>query len=154
MQTHGGGEGISIVGETIARLAELPLRLGQEGGDAGAVAVLTAGPGVTNGISAMTSAHMTGSPLVVLGGMADTLRRGGRDVGVPASWLVAAVLGMLVLLLGLGLTAARAVDELDLVFVQTGLLGELSPRCLTRRLTDLETTLRHAAWAFSTMSWK
>ena len=34
------------------------------------VAVLTAGPGVTNGMSAMTTAHFNGSPLVVLGGRA------------------------------------------------------------------------------------
>jgi len=34
------------------------------------VAVLTAGPGVTNAISAMTTAHFNGSPLVVLGGRA------------------------------------------------------------------------------------
>ena len=40
------------------------------------VAVLTAGPGVTNGISAITSAHMTGSPLVVLGGRAPAGRWG------------------------------------------------------------------------------
>src|SRR5579862_531936 len=34
------------------------------------VAVVTAGPGVTNAISAMTTAHFNGSPLVVLGGRA------------------------------------------------------------------------------------
>jgi acetolactate synthase-1/2/3 large subunit len=34
------------------------------------LAVLTAGPGVTNGISAITQASKTGSPLVVLGGRA------------------------------------------------------------------------------------
>src|SRR6188472_509041 len=34
------------------------------------LAVLTAGPGVTNGISAVTQAHFSGSPLVVLGGRA------------------------------------------------------------------------------------
>src|ERR1700722_3581327 len=34
------------------------------------LAVLTAGPGVTNGVSAMTSAHFNGSPLVVVGGRA------------------------------------------------------------------------------------
>ncbi|MEY2435679.1 MAG: hypothetical protein QOF97_515, partial [Acidimicrobiaceae bacterium] len=34
------------------------------------VAVLTAGPGVTNGVSAVTAAHFNGSPLVVLGGRA------------------------------------------------------------------------------------
>src|SRR5262245_66456206 len=34
------------------------------------VAVLTAGPGVTNGISAVTPAHFHGSPLVVAGGRA------------------------------------------------------------------------------------
>src|SRR5436305_11204880 len=32
------------------------------------VCALTAGPGVTNGISAIASAQQTGSPLVVLGG--------------------------------------------------------------------------------------
>jgi acetolactate synthase-1/2/3 large subunit len=40
------------------------------------VAALTAGPGVTNGVSAITSAHMTGSPLVVLGGRAPVGRWG------------------------------------------------------------------------------
>lgn len=34
------------------------------------LAVLTAGPGVTNGMSAITQAHFSGSPLVVLGGRA------------------------------------------------------------------------------------
>ena len=34
------------------------------------VAVLTAGPGVTNGVSATTTARFNGSPLVVLGGRA------------------------------------------------------------------------------------
>src|SRR6516165_9759312 len=33
-------------------------------------AALTAGPGVTNGVSAMTAARMNGSPMVVLGGRA------------------------------------------------------------------------------------
>src|SRR5260370_8842126 len=39
-------------------------------------AVLTAGPGVTNGISAITTAHFNGSSLVVLGGRAPHYRRG------------------------------------------------------------------------------
>jgi acetolactate synthase-1/2/3 large subunit len=34
------------------------------------LAVLTAGPGITNGISAVTTAHFNGSPVVVLGGRA------------------------------------------------------------------------------------
>lgn len=34
------------------------------------LAVLTAGPGVTNGMSAVTQAHFSGSPLVVIGGRA------------------------------------------------------------------------------------
>lgn len=34
------------------------------------LAVLTAGPGVTNGVSAIAQAHFSGSPLVVLGGRA------------------------------------------------------------------------------------
>ncbi|HYN68303.1 MAG TPA: thiamine pyrophosphate-binding protein, partial [Ornithinibacter sp.] len=40
------------------------------------LAVLTAGPGVTNGVSAVTSASFNGSPLVVLGGRAPAFRWG------------------------------------------------------------------------------
>lgn len=40
------------------------------------VAALTAGPGVTNGISAIASAAFTGSPVVVLGGRAPAARWG------------------------------------------------------------------------------
>ena len=39
-------------------------------------AVLTAGPGVTNGVSAITQAHFSGSPLVVVGGRAPASRWG------------------------------------------------------------------------------
>ena len=47
------------------------------------VAVLTAGPGVTNGISAVTTAQFNGSPLVVLGGRAPQDRWGvGLAAGV------------------------------------------------------------------------
>jgi acetolactate synthase-1/2/3 large subunit len=41
-----------------------------------ALAVLTAGPGVTNGISGITTAHFNGSPVVVLGGRAPHARWG------------------------------------------------------------------------------
>lgn len=44
------------------------------------VAALTAGPGVTNGISAVTSAHFNGSPLVVLGGRAPQGRWGSGSL--------------------------------------------------------------------------
>jgi acetolactate synthase I/II/III large subunit len=40
------------------------------------LAVLTAGPGVTNGVSAVTSAHFNGVPVVVLGGRAPEFRWG------------------------------------------------------------------------------
>jgi thiamine pyrophosphate-dependent acetolactate synthase large subunit-like protein len=40
------------------------------------LAVLTAGPGVTNGVSAIAQAHFAGSPLVVLGGRAPSMRWG------------------------------------------------------------------------------
>jgi acetolactate synthase-1/2/3 large subunit len=40
------------------------------------LAVLTAGPGVTNGVSAIAQAHFAGSPLVVLGGRAPSTRWG------------------------------------------------------------------------------
>ncbi|GAB2676488.1 acetolactate synthase [Thalassiella azotivora] len=40
------------------------------------LAVLTAGPGVTNGVSAITQAQFSGAPLVVVGGRAPQERRG------------------------------------------------------------------------------
>src|SRR6187401_3448955 len=40
------------------------------------VAALTAGPGVTNGMSAIASAHKNNSPMVVLGGRAPQFRWG------------------------------------------------------------------------------
>jgi acetolactate synthase I/II/III large subunit len=40
------------------------------------LAVLTAGPGVTNGVSAVTTAHFNGSPLLVIGGRAPAYRWG------------------------------------------------------------------------------
>ena len=43
-------------------------------------AALTAGPGVTNGISAMTAAWMNGSPLVVVGGRAPQRRWGAGSL--------------------------------------------------------------------------
>jgi acetolactate synthase-1/2/3 large subunit len=44
------------------------------------VAILTAGPGVTNGVSAMTTASFNGSPLVVLGGRAPQNRWGAGSL--------------------------------------------------------------------------
>lgn len=43
-------------------------------------AALTAGPGITNGVSATTSAFFNGSPLVVLGGRAPELRWGSGSL--------------------------------------------------------------------------
>ena len=42
------------------------------------VAALTAGPGVTNGISAIAGAQANGSPVAVLGGRAPEMRWGER----------------------------------------------------------------------------
>jgi acetolactate synthase I/II/III large subunit len=44
------------------------------------LAVLTAGPGVTNGVSAITQAHFSGSPLVVVGGRAPQNRWGSGSL--------------------------------------------------------------------------
>lgn len=44
------------------------------------LAVLTAGPGVTNGISAVATAHFSGSPVVVLGGRAPQYRWGSGSL--------------------------------------------------------------------------
>src|SRR3984893_2171231 len=43
-------------------------------------AALTAGPGVTNGVSALTAARMNGSPLVVLAGRAPQARWGAGSL--------------------------------------------------------------------------
>ena len=55
--------------EAMARLTRTP-----------GFAVLTAGPGVTNGVSAVTSAHFNGSPLVVLAGRAPDGRWGSGSL--------------------------------------------------------------------------
>jgi len=44
------------------------------------IAALTAGPGITNGVSAVTSAWFNGSPLVVLGGRAPQARWGAGSL--------------------------------------------------------------------------
>src|SRR5215468_4165820 len=44
------------------------------------LAVLTAGPGVTNGVSGMTSAFFNGAPVVVLGGRAPQFRWGAGSL--------------------------------------------------------------------------
>lgn len=51
------------------------------------LAVLTAGPGVTNGMSAITTAHFNGSPLVVIAGRAPDYRWGSgslQEIDHPA----------------------------------------------------------------------
>ncbi len=69
-------EGIDIVDvrheSTAAFAAEGWAKVTREPG----VAALTAGPGVTNGMSAMASAQANHSPIVVLGGRAPALRWG------------------------------------------------------------------------------
>jgi acetolactate synthase I/II/III large subunit len=44
------------------------------------VAALTAGPGVTNGVSAMTSAYLNGTPMLVIGGRAPQARWGSGSL--------------------------------------------------------------------------
>jgi acetolactate synthase-1/2/3 large subunit len=69
-------EGIAIVDvrheSTAAFAAEGWAKVTREPG----VCALTAGPGVTNGMSAMASAHANHSPMVVLGGRAPAMRWG------------------------------------------------------------------------------
>jgi acetolactate synthase-1/2/3 large subunit len=59
----------TFAAEGVARLTRRP-----------GLAVLTAGPGVTNGVSAITTAHFNGSPLVVLGGRAPQARWGAGSL--------------------------------------------------------------------------
>ena len=58
--------------QTAVFAAEATARLTRKPG----LAVLTAGPGVTNGVSAVTTAHFNGTPLVVLAGRAPDGRWG------------------------------------------------------------------------------
>ncbi|MBO0774973.1 MAG: acetolactate synthase [Actinobacteria bacterium] len=62
--------------QTAVFAAEATARLTRAPG----LAVLTAGPGVTNGVSAVTTAHFNGSPLVVLAGRAPDYRWGAGSL--------------------------------------------------------------------------
>ncbi len=62
--------------QTAVFAAEATARLTRSPG----LAVLTAGPGVTNGISGVTTAHFNGSPVVVLGGRAPDSRWGSGSL--------------------------------------------------------------------------
>ena len=62
--------------QTAVFAAEATARLTRSPG----FAVLTAGPGVTNGVSAVTTAHFNGTPLVVLAGRAPDGRWGSGSL--------------------------------------------------------------------------
>mgnify|MGYP001357103990 CR=1 FL=1 len=62
--------------QTAVFAAEATARLTRTPG----LAVLTAGPGVTNGVSAVTTAHFNGSPVVVLAGRAPDYRWGSGSL--------------------------------------------------------------------------
>ena len=62
--------------QTAVFAAEATARLTRSPG----LAVLTAGPGVTNGISAVTTAHFNGSPVVIIGGRAPDYRWGSGSL--------------------------------------------------------------------------
>jgi acetolactate synthase-1/2/3 large subunit len=62
--------------QTAVFAAEATARLTRSPG----LAVLTAGPGITNGVSAVTTAHFNGSAVVVLGGRAPDYRWGSGSL--------------------------------------------------------------------------
>src|SRR3954452_10729315 len=62
--------------QTAAFAAEAHAKLTRDIG----VACITAGPGVTNAVSAMTTAHFNGSPMLVLGGPAPQSRWGAGSL--------------------------------------------------------------------------
>ena len=62
--------------QTAVFAAEATARLERTPG----LAVLTAGPGVTNGVSAVTTAYFNGAPVVVLGGRASDARWGSGSL--------------------------------------------------------------------------
>jgi acetolactate synthase-1/2/3 large subunit len=75
------------------------------------LAVLTAGPGVTNGVSAVTTAHFNGAPVLVLGGRAPAFRWGSgalQELDHPP--LLAPVTKHAATIGGVG-DIARGVDE-------------------------------------------
>jgi heme/copper-type cytochrome/quinol oxidase subunit 1 len=55
--------------------------------------------------------------LMFLGGIADTLRRGGKQIGLPPTALLCALLGTLVVFGGASMAAIRAVSAFDLAGV-------------------------------------
>jgi heme/copper-type cytochrome/quinol oxidase subunit 1 len=58
--------------------------------------------------------------LMFLGGIADTMRRGGKNIGVPPTALLCALLGTLVVFAGAAMAAIRAISAFDLAgIVQT-----------------------------------
>ena len=56
-----------------------------------------------------------GTMLVFFGGVADTLRRGASNVGLPSSTLVGAILALLLLLGGALIGVLRVIHGLELV---------------------------------------
>ncbi|HWG12564.1 MAG TPA: thiamine pyrophosphate-binding protein, partial [Streptosporangiaceae bacterium] len=62
--------------QTAVFAAEATARLTRSPG----LAVVTAGPGVTNSVSAVTTAHFNGAPVVVLGGRAPDYRWGAGSL--------------------------------------------------------------------------
>src|SRR6266536_1099792 len=62
--------------QTAVFAAEATARLERTPG----LAVLTAGPGVTNGVSAITTAYFNGSPVVILAGRAPDYRWGSGSL--------------------------------------------------------------------------
>jgi heme/copper-type cytochrome/quinol oxidase subunit 1 len=55
--------------------------------------------------------------LMYLGGIADTMRRGGKNVGLPPTALLCALLGTLVIFAGAAMAAIRAISGFDLAGV-------------------------------------
>jgi len=55
--------------------------------------------------------------LMFLGGIADTMRRGGKNVGVPSTALLCALLGTLVVFAGAAIATIRAISAFDLAGV-------------------------------------
>lgn len=53
--------------------------------------------------------------LMFLGGIADTLRRGGKNIGVPSTALLFALLGTLVVFAGVAIAAIRAIVSFELL---------------------------------------
>ena len=82
--------------------------------------------------------------LMYLGGIADTMRRGGKNIGLPPTALLCSLLGVLVVFAGVSMAAIRAIAAFDLAgLTQTSAADAVFDAAL---LGGLSAALGGVAW--------